>query len=220
MASIGERIIEIKKEIPATTQLVAVSKYFPADAIAEAYKAGHRIFGESRAQELKEKYALLPKDIEWHFIGHLQINKVKYIAPFVSLIHGVDSFKLLQEIDKQAAKHQRIIDCLLQLHVACEETKFGYSPEECLEMLSQKEWKKLAHIKIRGVMCMASNVDNETQIAQEFHTAYTFFQEAKEQFFQADKDFNICSWGMSDDYHIAIQEGSNMIRIGSKIFKS
>ena len=220
MASIAERIAEIKKEIPAATQLVAVSKYFPAEAIVEAYQAGQRVFGESRAQELKEKYAQLPKDIEWHFIGHLQLNKVKYIAPFISLIHGVDSFKLLQEIDRQAAKHQRTIECLLQLHVTCEETKFGYSPQECLEMLSQKEWKQLSHIIIRGVMCMASNVEDEEQIAQEFGTAQAFFQEAKTKFFPTDKDFNICSWGMSDDYHIAIKQGSNMIRIGSKIFKS
>lgn len=220
MSSIAERLAKIKKGIPATTQLVAVSKYFPAGAIAEAYTAGQRVFGESRAQELKEKYALLPKDIEWHFIGHLQPNKVKYIAPFISLIHAVDSFKLLQEINKQAMKHGRTIECLLQLHVACEETKFGYSLQECQEMLSEEEWKHLSNIKIRGVMCMASNVEDESQILEEFRIAHQFFLEIKSKFFSTDKDFNICSWGMSDDYHLALQEGSNMIRIGSKIFKS
>lgn len=220
MSSIAERLAEIRNGIPATTQLVAVSKYFPVDAISEAYTAGQRVFGESRAQELKEKYSLLPKDIEWHFIGHLQPNKVKYIAPFISLIHAVDSYKLLQEINKQAIKHERTIECLLQLHVACEETKFGYSPQECLDMLSEGEWKNLSNIKIRGVMCMASNVEDETQILNEFRKTHNFFLEVKSKFFSTCKDFNICSWGMSDDYHLAIQEGSNMIRIGSKIFKS
>ena len=157
--------------MPQGTRLVAVSKYHPASMIREAYDAGQRIFGESHVQELQQKVGVLPQDIEWHFIGHLQTNKVKYIAPYVSLIHAVDSLRLLREIDKQAARVQRVIDVLLQLHVAQEETKFGFSPEECEEMLQQGEWKSMEHVRIRGIMCMASLTDDEAQVAREFETA-------------------------------------------------
>lgn len=186
--------------------------------IQEAYDGGQRIFGESHVQELQQKHDVLPQDIEWHFIGHLQTNKVKYIAPYVSLIHAVDSHRLLAEIDKQAAKCGRTIGCLLQIHVAQEETKFGFLPDELLEYLQQGEWRNLKNVRICGLMCMASNVDDEEQIASEFSTAETLFNRIKEEYFK-DKDF-FCekSWGMSDDYTIAIQHGSTLVRIGSRIF--
>lgn len=209
---------QIKKSIAPGVQLVAVSKFHPESLIAEAYQEGQRIFGESRVQELQQKQAVLPKDIEWHFIGHLQMNKVKYIAPYISLIHAVDSLKLLKEIDKQAAKHDRKIRCLLELHIAQEETKFGLTPEACIELLEEGSWKDLAHVEIAGLMCMASNTDNQEQIRSEFHQAYTFFNELKQKYF-ADCDY-FCerSWGMSHDYQIAMEEGATLVRIGSAIF--
>ncbi len=219
MSTLPSRLEAIRATLPESgVSLVAVSKFHPAEAIAEAYAAGQRIFGESRAQEVREKHAQLPKDIEWHFIGHLQPNKVKYIAPFVSLIHAVDSLKLLREIDRQAARCGRVIPCLLQLHVAQEETKFGFTPEECLSLLDDGEWRTLKHVQICGLMCMASNVDDEAQIRTEFRRANTLFAEIKSRHFADDESFRIRSWGMSDDYPLAIAEGSTMIRIGSKIF--
>ncbi len=219
MSTLSSRLEAIRATLPESgVSLVAVSKFHPAEAIAEAYAAGQRIFGESRAQEVREKHAQLPKDIEWHFIGHLQPNKVKYIAHFVSLIHAVDSLKLLREIDRQAARCGRVIPCLLQLHVAQEETKFGFTPEECLSLLDDGEWRTLKHVQICGLMCMASNVDDEVQIRNEFRRANTLFAEIKERHFAADESFRIRSWGMSDDYSLAIAEGSTMVRIGSKIF--
>lgn len=211
-------ITEIKQTLPAEVTLVAISKYHPAEMISEAYTCGQRIFGESHVQELQVKQPALPSDIEWHFIGHLQTNKVKYIAPYVSLIHSVDSPRLLAEINKQANKCGRTIDCLLQLHIAQEETKFGFLMSELTEYLASDEFKALNGIRIRGLMCMASNVDDDEQIAQEFETAYDDFRQLKNRFFTDIESFNIRSWGMSDDYQIAIQHGSNMIRIGSKIF--
>ena len=204
--------------MPQGTRLVAVSKYHPASMICEAYDAGQRIFGESHVQELQQKVGVLPQDIEWHFIGHLQTNKVKYIAPYVSLIHAVDSLRLLREIDKQAARVQRVIDVLLQLHVAQEETKFGFSPEECEEMLQQSEWKSMEHVRIRGIMCMASLTDDEAQVAREFETAHRFFLQARDSHFAQVDYFTECSMGMSDDYPIALQHGSTLVRIGSMIF--
>lgn len=218
MNAIQEQINSLRAELPAGVRLVAVSKYHPAEALAAAYEAGQRIFGESHVQELQEKQAVLPADIEWHFIGHLQTNKVKYIAPYISLIHAVDSFRLLQEINKQATKCNRIISCLLQLHLAQEDTKFGLTPEECHALLASGEWKKLTHTRITGLMCMASNVDDNEQIRREFHQAQTLFLKFRDEFFADEPSFCECSWGMSDDYPIAIQEGSTLVRVGSKIF--
>ena len=198
--------------------MVAVSKFHPAEVIQEAYDEGQRIFGESRAQELREKQATLPADIEWHFIGHLQPNKVKYIAPYISLIHAVDSLKLLNEINKQAAKHNRVINCLLELRVAQEATKYGMTPDECLALLESGEWRELKNVQIAGMMCMASNTDNRAQIRQEFQRARACFDEAKARFFANEPAFCQRSWGMSEDYDIAMEEGATLVRIGTAIF--
>lgn len=216
--SIQSNLKEVLATLPSHVRLVAVSKYHPVEALQEAYEAGQRIFGESKVQEMTLKYELLPKDIEWHFIGHLQTNKIKYMAPFVSMIHGVDSFKLLCEINKQAAKARRIIPCLLQIHIAREETKFGFSPDECRDMLRQEGWKDLQHIRICGVMGMATNTDNEADIDQEFQTLAALFQEIKEIHFTQDPYFTEVSMGMSDDYPIAVKNGSTLVRVGSRIF--
>lgn len=215
---IGERIKEIQSELPAGVRLVAVSKFHPAEAIEEAYRAGQRIFGESKVQEMTAKHEVLPKDIEWHFIGHLQTNKVKYIAPYVSLIHGIDSFKLLAEVDKQAAKAGRTVSCLLQLHIAREETKFGFSFDECREMLAEGRWRELKHVRLCGLMGMATNTDNTAQIREEFRSLGDFFREVKSAWFTDDDAFRELSMGMSHDYHEAIAEGSTLVRVGSKIF--
>lgn len=218
MGYIAKNISEICATLPPMTQLVAVSKYHPIEAVAEAYAAGQRVFGESRAQELREKAEVLPKDIEWHFIGHLQPNKVKYIAPFISLIHAVDTSKLLAEINRQAEKCGRIIPCLLQLHVAAEETKYGFTPDEAWQFLESSEWRNYPNAQISGVMCMATNTDDENRIRHDFQVAHNFFLRAKSEFFATTSSFSHCSWGMSDDYPIAISEGSTLVRIGSKIF--
>ncbi|MBM6882484.1 YggS family pyridoxal phosphate-dependent enzyme [Bacteroides caecigallinarum] len=209
---------EIKAELPQTTRLVAVSKFHPASAIQEAYDAGQRIFGESKVQELEEKHDILPQDIEWHFIGHLQTNKVKYIAPYISMIHAVDSFKLLAEINKQAAKAGRVIPCLLEIHVAKEETKYGFTPDECMDMLNSENWKELTNVSICGIMGMATNTDDENMIEQEFSTLASFFENLKSTVFRNDDSFRELSMGMSEDYHLAIKHGSTLVRIGSKIF--
>lgn len=209
---------EVKATIKPGVELVAVSKFHPAEVIQEAYDEGQRIFGESRAQELREKQATLPADIEWHFIGHLQPNKVKYIAPYISLIHAVDSLKLLNEINKQAAKHNRVINCLLELRVAQEATKYGMTPDECLALLESGEWRELKNVQIAGMMCMASNTDNKSQIRQEFQRARACFDEAKARFFANDPAFCQRSWGMSEDYDIAMEEGATLVRIGTAIF--
>ena len=209
---------EVKATIKPGVELVAVSKFHPAEVIQEAYDEGQRIFGESRAQELREKQATLPADIEWHFIGHLQPNKVKYIAPYISLIHAVDSLKLLNEINKQAAKHNRVINCLLELRVAQEATKYGMTPDECLALLESGEWRELKNVQIAGTMCMASNTDNRAQIRQEFQRARACFDEAKTRFFANDPAFCQRSWGMSEDYDIAMEEGATLVRIGTAIF--
>jgi hypothetical protein len=215
---ITERINEIKHNLPDDVRLVAVSKYHPASMIQEAYDGGQRIFGESHVQELVQKYEVLPKDIEWHFIGHLQTNKVKYIAPFVSLIHAVDSEHLLKEIDKQAKKCGRVIPVLLQVHVAQEETKFGFLPDELLAFMKSGTWKQYENVSICGLMCMATNTDDEVQIASEFEQARELFEQIKGQCTMNDVQWKERSWGMSDDYPIAIQHGSTMVRIGSLIF--
>ena len=218
MSHIQEEIKRIQAELPESVRLVAVSKFHPVEALQEAYDAGQRVFGESKVQEMTQKYEVLPKDIEWHFIGHLQTNKIKYMAPYVALIHGVDSYKLLAEINKQATKAGRIIPCLLQIHIAQEETKFGFSTDECRAMLEAGEWKTLSNVRIAGVMGMATNTEDEAQIAREFHTLSSFFGEMKEAHFKDAPEFKEISMGMSDDYPLAIREGSTLIRIGSRIF--
>lgn len=218
MTDIQLHLKEILAELPPQTRLVAVSKFHPAEAIQEAYDMGQRIFGESKVQELTGKYESLPKDIEWHFIGHLQTNKVKYIAPFVSMIHAVDSFKLLCEIDKQAAKVNRVIPCLLEMHVAQEESKFGFTFEECRALLAEGEWKNLSHVSIAGIMGMASYTDDLHQIQQEFQSLSDFFKELKNSYFSGNSQFCELSMGMSHDYPEAVKRGSTLVRVGSKIF--
>lgn len=215
---IAESIRQIRSELPAGVRLVAVSKFHPNEAIEEAYRAGQRIFGESKVQEMTDKHDSLPQDIEWHFIGHLQTNKVKYIVPYVALIHGIDSFKLLAEVDKQAAKVGRRVDCLLQLHIAREETKFGFSFDECRQMLAEGQWRQLQHVRLCGLMGMATNTDNTTQIKEEFESLSQFFREVKATWFADDDAFRELSMGMSHDYHEAIAAGSTLVRVGSKIF--
>lgn len=217
--SIANNLLKYKKELDASAvQLVAVSKYQDADAVLEAYNAGHRVFGENIVQELVEKQAVLPKDIEWHLIGHLQTNKVKYIAPFISVIESVDSLKLLQEINKQAAKNNRTIDCLLQVYIADEDTKFGLGFDEVVELLRAEEFTALKNVRIIGLMGIASNTDTEKQIRDEFEELKVLFDGVKVSFFRKDDYFKELSMGMSSDYKIAIEEGSTMVRIGSSIF--
>ncbi len=204
--------------LPAGVRLVAVSKFHPAEYIEAAYAAGQRVFGESHEQELAKKYEALPKDIEWHFIGHLQTNKVKYIAPYISMVDAVDSVKLLKEINKQAAKHGRVIRVLLELHIAEEATKYGFTLDACREMLEAGEWRGLDNVKICGLMMMASNVDDEGQIRREFDMAAAFFDEVKDKYFADDDSFCERSWGMSGDYQIAVKCRSTMVRVGTAIF--
>jgi pyridoxal phosphate enzyme (YggS family) len=215
---IATRIKIIKDTLPANVKLVAVTKTKPSSLIMEAYESGHKIFGENKAQELSSKYASLPKDIEWHMIGHLQTNKVKYIASFVSLIHSVDSMILLNTVDKEAAKHKRIIPCLLQVKIAKEETKFGLAPEEIWKILESDEFSEMKNIKIVGVMGMATFTENTETVRTEFITCRQVFENIKTRFFQNSGDFKEISMGMSDDYLIAIEEGATMVRIGSSIF--
>jgi PLP dependent protein len=216
--SIAENLRAIRKHIPENVQLVCVSKFHPHKSITEAFDAGERIFGESRVQELTEKHYALPDDIEWHFIGHLQTNKIKFIVPFVSLIHGVDSLKLAEEINKQSAKINRITDCLLQVHIASEETKFGFDGEELKELIKSNVFENLANIRIRGLMGMATFTENKEQIRNEFRSLKNLFDTIKSPELNYLKDFNVLSMGMSDDFQIAIEEGSTMVRIGSSIF--
>ena len=216
--SIADNLKQVLAELPQGVRLVAVSKFHPNEAIEEAYQAGQRIFGESKVQEMTAKYESLPKDIEWHFIGHLQSNKIKYMIPYVAMIHGIDTYKLLAEVNKQAGKAGRTVNCLLQIHVAQEETKFGFSPEECREMLDAGEWKALAHVRICGLMGMASNTDNIEQINGEFRLLSSLFKEIKENCFAVSDVFRELSMGMSHDYHEAIASGSTLVRVGSKIF--
>ena len=209
---------EVLGSLPAGVRLVAISKFHPNEYIEEAYAEGQRIFGESHEQELAKKVASLPEDIEWHFIGHLQTNKVKYIAPYISMIESVDSLKLLKEIEKQASKHDRVVKVLLELHLAEEDTKSGLSLDACRQLLEAGEWREMKHVQICGIMMMASNTDDEQQIAQEFDEAARFFDEVKAKYFADDDAFCERSWGMSHDYHIAVKHGSTMVRVGTTIF--
>ena len=218
MYDVKKNLHEVLNNLPAGVRLVAISKYHPNEFIEAAYAEGQRIFGESHEQELRQKVTTLPHDIQWHFIGHLQTNKVKYIAPYITMIEAVDSLKLLLEIEKQAARNERVIDVLLELHIADEETKYGLTAEALHELLEGGEWRQLQHVRICGLMMMASNVDDEQQIRSEFRLARRMFDEVKSRYF-ADCDY-FCerSWGMSHDYRIACEEGSTMVRIGTTIF--
>jgi pyridoxal phosphate enzyme (YggS family) len=217
---ISEHLHEIIHTLPEHVTLIAVSKTKPVSDILEAYNAGQRHFGENKVQEMMDKYPQLPKDIHWHLIGHLQTNKVKYIAPFVSLIHSVDSLKLLKEINKQAEKNNRVIDCLLQFHIATEETKFGLDLEEASDLLDSNDLRNLHNIRIVGVMGMASFTDDEEQVRKEFRHLRSIFDKLKNTRFPHENSFSVISMGMSGDYQLAIEEGSTMVRVGSSIFGS
>ncbi|GAB6121710.1 YggS family pyridoxal phosphate-dependent enzyme [Dysgonomonas termitidis] len=215
---ISENIHSIKGRLPANVKLVAVSKFHPVDAIRVAYNAGQHIFGESRMQEISQKHSLLPQDIEWHFIGHLQTNKVKSIIPYTHTIHSVDSWKLLAEIEKSAARIGKRICCLLEIHIAQEDAKYGFTFDECRSFLSANQWKDCKFAYLGGVMGMASNVEEESQVRKEFKSLKLFFDEIKNDYFAEDDCFSEISMGMSGDYMIAVEEGSTMIRVGSSIF--
>ena len=212
------KLHKVLGDLPEGVRLVAISKYHPNEYIEAAYEEGQRVFGESHEQELRQKVETLPKDIEWHFIGHLQTNKVKYIAPYISMVEAVDSLKLLREIDKQAAKCERVIRVLLELHIAEEETKYGLTLDACRQLLAGGEWRALKHVQICGLMMMASYVDDRQQIREEMMTARRFFDEVKADYFADDDAFCERSWGMSHDYPIAVECGSTMVRIGTTIF--
>ena len=216
---IAKNLQQVRAELPQGVRLVAVSKFHPAEAILEAYRAGQRLFGESKAQELQAKHEALPRDIEWHFIGHLQTNKVKYIVPYVALIHSIDSPHLLAEVERQAGKAGRAtVDCLLQVHIAAEETKFGFTPDECRQYLASGEWKPLEHVRLCGLMGMATNTDDMQQVQKEFQGLARLFREVRDEWFATSPWFKELSMGMSHDYHEAIAAGSTLVRVGSHIF--
>ncbi len=218
MYDVAKNLHEVLDNLPEGVRLVAISKFHPNEYIEAAYAEGQRVFGESQEQELAKKVSSLPKDIEWHFIGHLQTNKVKYIAPYIAMIEAVDSLKLLKEINKQATKHDRVVKVLLELHVAQEETKYGLTLDACRELLEAGEWRDLKNVQICGLMMMASNTDNLAQIEKEFDTAARFFDEVKAKYFTSDDAFCERSWGMSHDYQVAVRHGSTMVRVGTTIF--
>ena len=218
MYDVANNLHKVLRNLPDGVKLVAISKFHPNEYLEVAYHEGQRIFGESQVQELSRKVETLPKDIEWHFIGHLQTNKVKYIAPYISMVEAVDSLKLLKEINKQAAKHNRVINVLLELHIAEEETKYGFTPDTCRELLEGGEWKELKNVHISGLMMMASNVDDRNQIKKEMTLAADLFDELKAKYFADDPEFKERSWGMSHDYDIAVECRSTMVRVGTTIF--
>ena len=215
---IVQNLNKIQESIPDHVTLVAVSKTKPSSMILDLHRAGHFDFGENKVQDLVRKYESLPSDIEWHMVGHMQTNKVKYLAPFVHLMHGVDSLKLLRVINKEAGKSGRVLNVLLQMHIATEDTKFGFSEEEVMAILDSSDFHQMKNIKILGVMGMATYTSNLEQIRKEFKGLYNFFENLKTNYFNMDQDFKEISMGMSSDYKIAIEEGSTMIRIGSMIF--
>lgn len=218
MFDVAKNLHEILDTLPDGVKLVAISKFHPKEYIEAAYREGQRIFGESHEQELAGKVQSLPKDIEWHFIGHLQTNKVKYIAPYISMIEAVDTVKLLKEINKQAAKYNRVINVLLELHIAEEESKYGFTPDACREFLKSGEWRELKNVHISGLMMMASNVEDQEQIRKEMTFASNLFDELKASYFFDDPEFKERSWGMSHDYPIAVECHSTMVRVGTAIF--
>lgn len=215
---IARNLHAVQSTLPKGVTLVAVSKFHPVDSLRAAYEAGQRIFGESRVQELVAKQAALPADIEWHFIGHLQTNKVKQIFPFISLIHSIDTPHLLDEVERCAARCGRTVDCLLQLHIAEEETKFGFSLDECRDYLASGAWRALSHVRLRGVMGMATLTDDENTVREEFERLHRFFGEIKANYFADDEKFSEISMGMSHDYRIALTCGTTMVRVGTLIF--
>lgn len=215
---IKENITKVRSTLSDGVRLVAVSKTKPVEMLQEAYDAGQRLFGENKALEMRDKHQVLPSDIEWHFIGHLQTNKVKYIAPYVSLIHSIDSLNLLQVVNKEAVKHNRVIDCLLQFHIATEETKFGLDMEEAKALLDSPEFTQLKNVRIVGLMGMATNTSNRDLIRQEFHTLHTYFDQLADTYFKGHPEFKELSMGMSHDYDIAMEEGSTLVRLGTSIF--
>lgn len=218
MFDVSINLHKVLEQLPDGVKLIAVSKFHPKEFIEVAYNEGQRIFGESHEQELSAKVRELPKDIEWHFIGHLQTNKVKYIAPYISMIEAVDTLKLLKEINKQALKNNRIINVLLELHIAEEESKYGFTFDDCRKLLEGDEWKQLKNVHISGLMMMASNTTDKVQVKNEMLLAADFFDEIKEKYFKDDPDFKERSWGMSNDYPIALETRSTMIRVGTAIF--
>ena len=218
MYDVANNLHEVLGNLPDGVKLVAISKFHPNEYLEVAYREGQRIFGESQVQELSHKVETLPKDIEWHFIGHLQTNKVKYIATYISMVEAVDSLKLLKEINKQAAKYNRVINVLLELHIAEEETKYGFTLDACRKLLEGGEWKELKNVHISGLMMMASNVDDRNQIKKEMTLAADLFDELKAKYFADDPEFKERSWGMSHDYDIAIECRSTMVRVGTTIF--
>lgn len=218
MTTIQTNLAQIKSQLPSHVTLVAVSKTKPIELLMEVYNVGQRIFGENKALEMRDKHEMMPKDIQWHFIGHLQTNKIKYIAPFVSLIHSIDSFKLLVEIDKAAKKCDRVIPVLLQFYIAQEETKFGFDIEETELMLNSEEFAQLKNIEIHGVMGMATYTDNHQQVEKEFLQLSKIFQQLKQTYFLENSNFKHISMGMTEDFKLAIEQGSTMVRVGSAIF--
>lgn len=218
MTNIGSQINAINETLPAGVRLVAVSKFHSIEALKEAYDAGQRIFGESRVQELAQKHVLMPDDVQWHFIGHLQTNKVRQLIPYVSLIHSVDSLRLLEHVNDEARRIGRVVDVLLQLHVAKEETKFGFSCGECLDLVKNGSLERLENVRVCGVMGMATNTDDETEVRGEFVAIKSVFDELKAGYFAGKPYFCEISMGMSDDYRIAVEEGSTLVRIGTTIF--
>lgn len=218
MVDIANNLKQVLSRLPEDVRLVAVSKFHPVSELMVAYDAGQRLFGESHVQELQQKVAVMPHDVEWHFIGHLQTNKVKYLAPYVSMIHAVDSMKLLREIDRQAARNGRVIDVLLELHIAEEETKYGFSIEDCRTLIAEGEWRMLGHVRICGLMMMASYTDDTAQIRAEMQQAFDLYNELKRDYFADDDSFCVRSWGMSHDFELAVVTGSTMVRVGTTIF--
>ena len=216
--SISDNLQKVRATLPDSVRLIAVSKTKPVEMLQEAYDCGQRLFGENKALEMRDKHELLPKDIEWHFIGHLQTNKVKYIVPFVTLIHSIDSIQLLQVVEKEAAKHNRVVDCLLQFHVAEEETKFGMYEEEARELLGSEDYKAMTHVRIVGVMGMATNTDDMELVRNDFKHLKSIFDNLKKDYFAKDEKFCELSMGMSGDYGIAVEEGATLVRVGSSIF--
>ena len=218
MYDVKGNLREVLGNLSEGVRLVAISKFHPNEYIEAAYEEGQRVFGESQEQDLAKKVVSLPTDIEWHFIGHLQTNKVKYIAPYIAMVEAVDSLKLLREINKQAAKHDRVIKVLLELHIAEEETKYGLTLDACRQLLEDGEWREMKNVQICGLMMMASYTDDQGQIEHEFDTAANFFAEVKAKYFADEAAFCERSWGMSHDYQIAVKHGSTMVRVGTTIF--
>ena len=218
METLADHLKSVQNHIPPNVQLVAVTKTYPVETLEKAYALGLRDFGENRVQEMIDKQPQLPDDVRWHQIGHLQTNKVKYIAPFVHLIHSVDSLKILREINKQALRQERVIDCLLQVYIAKEDSKFGLDEEEVLQLLKSEDFKSMKNISIRGLMGMATFTDKETVVRAEFASLKRFFDQLKAEFFVDKEQFDLISMGMTGDYRIAIEEGSNMVRIGTALF--